>query len=59
VDTTGAGDCFAAALALGLGEGQSLLDAAELATRAAAVSVTAPGARAGLPTLQQLRAAGP
>jgi ribokinase len=58
VDTTGAGDCFAAALAYALGEGRPLLAAAELATRAAALSVTAPGARGGLPTRAQLTAAG-
>jgi ribokinase len=55
VDTTGAGDCFAGALAFGLGSGQSLHEAAALATRAAAISVTAPGARGGLPTLEQVR----
>jgi ribokinase len=50
VDTTGAGDCFAAALAWGLGSGLELGDAARFAARAAALSVTAPGARGGLPT---------
>lgn len=50
VDTTGAGDCFAAALAWGLGRGEGLGDAARFASRAAALSVTAPGARGGLPT---------
>ncbi|HUR15065.1 MAG TPA: ribokinase [Mycobacteriales bacterium] len=50
VDTTGAGDCFAAALAWGVAQGFGLDDAARFASRAAALSVTAPGARAGLPT---------
>ena len=50
VDTTGAGDCFAAALAWGLGRGEGLGDAARFASRAAALSVTAAGARGGLPT---------
>ena len=50
VDTTGAGDCFAAALSWALGWGQSLGDAARFASRAAALSVTAAGARGGLPT---------
>jgi ribokinase len=50
VDTTGAGDCFAAALSWALGMGQALGDAARFASRAAALSVTAPGARGGLPT---------
>jgi ribokinase len=58
VDTTGAGDCFAAALAFAVAEGQPLLEAAAFATRAAAASVTAAGARAGLPTMEQLTAAG-
>lgn len=50
VDTTGAGDCFAAALAWGLGRGEELGDAVRFASRAAALSVTGPGARGGLPT---------
>jgi ribokinase len=54
VDTTGAGDCFAAALALGIGGGQSCADAVPLAVRAAALSVTKPGARGGLPRIADL-----
>jgi ribokinase len=50
VDTTGAGDCFAASLAFGLGKGLALMDAARFASRAAALSVTGHGARGGLPT---------
>jgi ribokinase len=50
VDTTGAGDCFAAALALGVGQGLPLGEAVRFASVAAALSVTAPGARAGLPS---------
>ena len=49
VDTTGAGDCFAAALAYGIADGRSLIDAARFATRAAAQSITVAGARGGLP----------
>ncbi|HUR51945.1 MAG TPA: ribokinase [Mycobacteriales bacterium] len=49
VDTTGAGDCFAAALAYGIGSGWELMRSAELAVRAAAAAVTSPGARGGLP----------
>jgi ribokinase len=49
VDTTGAGDCFAAALAWGVGGGLVLEDAVRFASRAAALSVTAHGARGGLP----------
>jgi len=50
VDTTGAGDCFAAAIAYGVAHRWSLIDAARFATRAAALSVTVAGARGGLPT---------
>jgi ribokinase len=55
VDTTGAGDCFAAALAYGIASGWDLVTSATFAVRAAALSVTAAGARAGLPTLAQVR----
>ncbi len=54
VDTTGAGDCFTAALSYGLAAGWSLARAAELACDAAALSVTRLGARAGLPTLAEV-----
>jgi ribokinase len=45
VDTTGAGDCFAAAVGLGLADGRSALQAARFAAAAAAISVTRPGAQ--------------
>lgn len=54
VDTTGAGDCFAAALAYGVGHGWALTEAAAFANRAAALSVQAVGARGGLPSLAQV-----
>ena len=38
-DTTGAGDCFTAALAVAIGEGKELLEAAQFAQKAAAKSV--------------------
>jgi ribokinase len=57
-DTTGAGDCFAAALALGVGEGRPLVEAARLACVAAALSVRAVGARSGYPTYAEVVAAG-
>ena len=38
-DTTGAGDCFTAALAVAIGEGKDLLEAAQFAQKAAAKSV--------------------
>jgi ribokinase len=49
VDTTGAGDAFAGALAARLAHGDSLVDAARYAARVAATSVTAPGAQPSYP----------
>ncbi|HEY6596429.1 MAG TPA: ribokinase [Asanoa sp.] len=49
VDTTGAGDAFCGALAQALDAGGDLVDAARWAVRAAAASVTKPGAQGGLP----------
>ena len=43
VDTTGAGDTFSGALAVALGEGCPILEAARFATRAASVSVEVQG----------------
>ncbi len=54
VDTVGAGDCFTAWLAVGIGEGLSPTDAAVRAARAAAIAVTRPGAQAGMPRLSEL-----
>jgi ribokinase len=56
VDTTGAGDCFCGALAVGLAEGKDLVAAAQLAVVAAALSTTAPGARDGLPSRMEVDA---
>ena len=50
VDTTAAGDCFNGALAVALAEGRVLRDAVQFAQRAAALSVTKPGAQPSLPT---------
>jgi ribokinase len=49
VDTTGAGDAFCGALAQALADGAALVEAARWAVRAAAESVTRPGAQGGLP----------
>jgi ribokinase len=49
VDTVGAGDCFSAWLAVGIGEGLGITLAAERAVRAAAIAVTRAGAQAGMP----------
>ena len=49
VDATGAGDAFAAALAICLAENRSLEEAATVANAAAALATTVLGAQAGLP----------
>jgi ribokinase len=56
-DTTGAGDTFTGVLAARLAAGDELLDAVAVAHRAAARSVAAVGARAGMPTAVELDAA--
>ena len=50
VDTTAAGDCFAAALTVALTEQQTLEDALRFAVYASALKVTKFGAQSGLPT---------
>lgn len=50
VDATGAGDCFAGALAAGLASGESLVAAVKYATVAAALTCTGYGAVAPVPT---------
>jgi ribokinase len=57
IDTTGAGDTFSGALAVGIAEGRPIEEAVRRATVAAALSTTVPGARAGMPTLDALEAA--
>ena len=49
VDTTAAGDCFNGALTIAISEGRSLKDAVLFANRAAAISVTRPGAQVSMP----------
>ncbi|MDP4469376.1 ribokinase [Staphylococcus hyicus] len=53
-DTTGAGDTFNGALAVGLQKGFALDKAIELANLAASFSVTGMGAQGGMPTWQEI-----
>lgn len=54
VDTTGAGDAFAAALVVRLAEGAFLVEAARFANAAAALATTGLGTQAALPNRQQI-----
>jgi len=56
VDATGAGDCFCGTLAVLLADGARLADAARISVAAAALSVTAAGARGLLPGRGQAEA---
>ncbi|MEV7551682.1 ribokinase [Amycolatopsis sp. NPDC089917] len=54
VDTTGAGDAFAGALATALAKGDGLADAARKAVKVAAITVTRQGAQPSYPTASEL-----
>ena len=54
VDTTAAGDGFNAALAVGLLQGKSAVEAATFACAVAALSVTRKGAQPSMPTAQEV-----
>ncbi|MEU3621537.1 ribokinase [Amycolatopsis coloradensis] len=54
VDTTGAGDAFAGALATSLAKGDELADAARTAVKVAAITVTRQGAQPSYPTASEL-----
>jgi ribokinase len=54
VDATGAGDVFNGSLAVAIGEGKSLLEAASFANAAAALSVIRPGAQASAPVRKEI-----
>lgn len=56
MDTTGAGDTFSGALAVGLSEARSFVEAVQRAQAAAAISTQAEGARSGMPTRAELDA---
>ncbi len=55
IDTTGAGDAFAAGFLYGLLQKKSLRQCAQLGAQMARCALSELGARAGLPTLQELR----
>jgi len=54
VDTTAAGDCFAAALAVAMSKDEALADAARYASKAAAISVTRKGAQPSIPAPEEI-----
>lgn len=54
VDTTAAGDTFCGTLCVGLSEGKSIVEAVQLACKAAAITVTRMGAQAALPYRHEL-----
>lgn len=54
VDTTGAGDCFTAALAVKLCEGAELQNAASFANKAASIAVSRPYAVAAMPKREEI-----
>jgi len=56
VDTTGAGDAFHGAFAVGLAEGRNTAECARRAAAVAAMKCTRLGSRAGLPTADELEA---
>ncbi|MCY2929811.1 MAG: ribokinase [Planctomycetota bacterium] len=55
VDTTGAGDAFTAALAVGVARGSPLPEAALFATAAGALTCTRLGAQTAMPTVDEVR----
>jgi ribokinase len=59
IDSTGAGDCFSGVLAAALASGADLDVAVEVATIAGSLATARLGARAGFPTMAELRRAAP
>lgn len=58
VDTTAAGDCFTAALAVGLSEDMNMSDAINFAQRASSIAVTRKGAQTSIPSRDELNGGG-
>jgi len=54
VDTTAAGDAFVAGVAVGLGEGMALVEAARLGNAAGALTVTRMGAQSSFPSKEEV-----
>ncbi len=54
VDTVGAGDSFAGAIACAIADGEDIISAAKFATIVGALKVTKLGAQAGIPTLEEV-----
>lgn len=54
IDTTGAGDCFNGVFLGFLSKGYNLIDSLNLASKAAGISVTKPGAAKSYPTLEEI-----
>ncbi len=54
VDTTGAGDCFVAALCIALAEHRPAVDALRFANAAGALAVTRPGTQKAMPTRAEI-----
>ncbi len=54
VDTTAAGDTYNGALCVALSEGKTVIEAAEFATKASAISVTRAGAQPSLPARDEV-----
>lgn len=57
VDTTAAGDTFTGFFLSGIISGRSVKDALQLASRAAAIAVSRPGAAPSIPTMEEVLAA--
>lgn len=57
VDTVGAGDCFTGCLAVGIAQSHPMAEAVQVAAVAASISVTRPGAQAGMPHAHEVREA--